>query len=56
MYIESIPQKNKLMTQLVNGSISQWKCGVGKSILDILLNYSQEYFVSNVSTAWFFEL
>ena len=27
-----------IITQLVNGSISVWLCGVGQSIWDILLN------------------
>ena len=31
----------KIITQLVNGPISVWLCGVGQSVWDILLNYSQ---------------
>ena len=34
----------KFITQLVNGPISVWLCGVGQSIADILLNYSQRIF------------
>ena len=34
----------KFIMQLINGSISVWICGVGQSIWDILLNYSQRIF------------
>ena len=34
----------KIITQLINGPISVWLCGVGQSIWDILLNYSQRMF------------
>ena len=34
----------KFITQLVNGPISVWLRGVGQSIWDILLNYSQRIF------------
>ena len=34
----------KLTKQLINGSIFVWICGVGKSIQDLLLNYSQRIF------------
>ena len=34
----------KVITQLINGSTSVWICGVGQSVWDILLNYSQKIF------------
>ena len=36
----------KVITQLVNGPIFVWICGIGQSIWDILLNYSQRIFVA----------
>ena len=42
--LDSIIYWTKVITQLINGSISVWICDVGQSIWDILLNYSQRIF------------
>ena len=44
MYMRAIIYWTKLITQLVNGSISVWICGVGQCIWDLLANYSQRIF------------
>ena len=47
----------KVITQLANGSISVWICGLGQPFWDILFNFAHLWWtVSNVSTARLSEL